>query len=126
MTAMLTAQPTADDVRAFAQKRGIKVADKGRLSFAAIEAYNKSRKVKYVPTWDQPLPLLTIKGKAQDKLGRARSVTHRVTAPELRIWARENGFPTLPERGRLPQAVFDAYAVKDMPKPKARKSRKSA
>lgn len=124
MTAMLTAQPTADDVRAFAQKRGIPVKDKGRLSLAAIEAYNKVRKPEnhYVPTWDQPLPLLSIKGRKLDAAGRPRSVTLRATAPEIREWARKNGFPELPVRGRLPQAVFDAYGMKDMPKAKGRKA----
>lgn len=122
--AQITLQPTADDVRAFAVKRGIPVKDKGRLSFRAIEAYNKGRKVQYVPTWDQPLPVLTIHGKKSDKAGRVISATYRVTAPELREWARDNGFPNLNDRGRLPQAVMDAYGTREVRK--ARKARKVA
>lgn len=117
------AQPTADAVREVARKRGIKVSPRGRLSMQAIEAYNKGRKPEnqYTPTWDQPLPLLTIKGRKTDKAGRTVSATYRITAPELRAWARDNGFPELPERGRLPQAVMDAYGTRELSK-KARKT----
>lgn len=103
---------TAQDVRDWAADKTINglvgVAVRGRLPFEVIEAYNKCHRVHYSPLAQQPLPVLTIKGK-RDAKGRINaSAAYKVTNPDVRQWAIAQGF-TVGVRGRLPKAVLDAY-----------------
>src|SRR5690349_10243510 len=101
--------PTADMVRSWAQKKGLTVADAGRLPFDVVEAYNKAHKVKYESALRQPARLVKLTGTKTDKAGRPRSKTVTATFPEIRAWAVEAGY-NLGERGRIPADVLSAYA----------------
>ncbi len=47
--------------------------------------------------------------RGQAKRTGAGKVTQIESRNEIRTWARANGWPNLPERGRLPQGVSEAY-----------------
>lgn len=43
----------------------------------------------------------------------ARATTNRQYNDNVRTWAKDNGANKLPERGRIPQSVIDAFEAKD-------------
>lgn len=100
---------TADMVRSWAQKRGMEVADNGRLPFKVVTAYNKAHKSKYESTMRQPAKLVKLTGRKTDKAGRERSTTVTATNPEIRAWAQNAGFP-VSTHGRLSAEVLEAFA----------------
>ena len=66
------------------------------------------------------------------KVARGNRRTRSTSAPktstgpnlrEVRDWARSNGYTDVPERGRVPQAILDAFETKT-PAPKAPKAEK--
>jgi hypothetical protein len=105
--------PTADTLREWARGRGIEVREHGRLSESLVEAYNKTHKIKYETEKRIPVRIVTMKVKVADKAGRNRSKVETVPVRRVREWALSNGFPELGDRGRLPRAAFDAYAMRN-------------
>jgi hypothetical protein len=119
----LVALATADDVRAWARKRGVQVAEHGRLSAEVIAAFNKAHKrVEYRSTMRQPERIVKVPGRAT-RNGQTYNVVYTTTYGEIRDWAFRKGY-TLGVRGRIPQHVIDAFATREV-KP-VRKSRKVA
>lgn len=107
-----TVAPTASDVRAWAESKGIEVKP-GRLPFGLVERFNKShKKSPYVATMKQPAKLIEIKGKRADARGINRPVVYRVTIDALRTWGQAAGF-NVANAGRVPQEVYRAYAIRE-------------
>lgn len=112
----VTTAPTATDVRVWAARKGIEVAAHGRLSAEVIDAYNKGRKNTYSATMVQPnlSPVLSVPGYKIGKGGRKTRVTEKVTASEVRAWARDNGID-VGDRGRIPAEVLVAFGNRALP-----------
>jgi hypothetical protein len=101
---------SADEVRAWAAKRGIEVAAHGRLSAEVVAAFNKAHKVRqYVVTRHQPARVVKVSG-LRKKGNRSIPVTLNTTYPEVRAWAFTKGY-TLGERGRIPATVLSEFAA---------------
>lgn len=47
--------------------------------------------------------------KAEEPKGDDDTVPETATGPYIRAWGKENGWPDLPDRGRLPRALVEAY-----------------
>src|SRR5437764_1331554 len=61
----LVAVASAEDVREWARKRGVEVAEHGRLSAEVIAAFNKAHtRVQYRSTMRQPERIIKVPGKA--------------------------------------------------------------
>jgi hypothetical protein len=119
----LVALATADEVREWARKRGVQVAEHGRLSAEVIAAFNKAHtRVQYQSTMRQPERPVKVPGKAT-RNGQTYNVVYTTTYGEIRDWAFRKGY-TLGVRGRIPQHVIDAFATREVKA--ARKSRKVA
>jgi hypothetical protein len=119
----LVALATADEVREWARKRGVQVAEHGRLSAEVIAAFNKAHtRVQYQSTMRQPERAVKVPGKAT-RNGQTYNVVYTTTYSEIRDWAFRKGY-TLGVRGRIPQHVIDAFATREV-KP-VRKARKVA
>jgi hypothetical protein len=104
---------TADDVRAWATKRGIETKAHGRLSASLVSAFNAAHKSKrYEVSMVQPARVIVISGKRADASGRNRPVKLRATHGEVRAWARANGHQ-VGTAGRIPAAVMTAFANRD-------------
>ena len=112
MAARVITPPTADDVRDWARNKGIEVKEKGRLSADLVARYNKGRKNVYVTEQRITVRVVTLASKVADKAGRNRSRAETVKVREVRSWAKRNGFD-LGDRGRLPRAAFDAFAMRN-------------
>lgn len=92
-------------VRAWAQAEGLDVPQRGRLSNALIEAFNKANpRAKY-----EPGHVETFEHAAKPEQG-GRTVKMQISVPAVRAWAKENGVQ-VGERGRLTDAVKDAYVL---------------
>ena len=48
-------------------------------------------------------------GPGEQPKAAGRSTADRDRLKAIRGWARENGYPDLGDRGRIPQAIVDAY-----------------
>lgn len=95
---------TANEVREFAIGEGLAKAGRGRLSKAAIEAYNKANpRRKYV---GQREPVLTLKAKPE----KGRTRTRKATASEVREFAVAHGLAK-PGRGRLSNEAKRAFVL---------------
>ena len=121
--ASLVSVASADDVRAWARKRGVQVAEHGRLSAEVIAAFNKAHsRTQYQTTMRQPERIVKVPGKAT-RNGQTYNVVYSTTYGEIRDWAFRKGY-SLGVRGRIPQHVIDAFATREV-KP-VRKSRRQA
>jgi hypothetical protein len=54
-------------------------------------------------------PFITNARKVGTKTGRAGKRTTSSNAREVRDWARSNGFPDIPARGRIPRDAQEAW-----------------
>lgn len=119
----LVSVASAEDVREWARKRGVEVAEHGRLSAEVIAAFNKAHtRVQYRSTMRQPERIIKVPGKAT-RNGQTYNVVYTTTYSEVRDWAFRKGY-TLGVRGRIPQHVMDAYATREVKS--VRKSRRQA
>lgn len=99
---------SAEAVREWATKRGMTVAEHGRLSAEVVAAFNKTHKAQqYVATRHQPARVIKLAGKPKRKGAFAPVV--ETTVPKVRKWALAAGFP-VGARGRIPAEVMTAYA----------------
>lgn len=100
---------SAEVVREWAAKRGIAVAEHGRLSAEVVAAFNKAHKAQsYVVTRSQPARVVKVAG-TRSKGNRKYGFTVETTYPAVRKWATAAGF-SLGSRGRIPAQVMSAYA----------------
>lgn len=103
----------AETVRSWARKRGMTVANRGRLSPAVVDAFNTAHKAQVYVV--QPRPAVTVvklAGRKADKAGRNRKVTVTATIPAVRTWASAAGFE-VGRRGRISQPVLHAYSIRE-------------
>lgn len=100
------ARPRSSEVREFAIKNGLAQPGQGRLSYAAVEAFNKSRRGVHRYVRDEPVKSHTVKGP---RGGAMYTRNYRVS--EARAWAVQNGFTHAGARGRIPSAALDAYVL---------------
>lgn len=93
-------------VREWAEQEGlIGKGQRGRLGANVIKEYNKTHAVKH----SEAKFTKTVKVTAKPEKGR--KVTRTVVIPEVRAWARENGF-TVGKQGTLSQEVLSAYVLR--------------
>jgi hypothetical protein len=116
---------SADDVRAWARKRSLAVAEHGRLSAEVIAAFNKAHsKRQYASTMVQPERIIKVPGKVT-RNGRTYNVVYTTTYGEVRDWAFRKGY-TLGVRGRIPQHVMEAFATREVKPVRKSRARKVA
>lgn len=95
---------TSTEVREFAIAEGLAQPGRGRLSKAAVEAFNKANpRRKYV---GQREPVLTLKAKPE----KGRTRTRKATASEVREFAVAHGLAK-PTRGRISNEAKRAFVL---------------
>lgn len=95
---------TSTEVRAFAVENGLAKNGRGRLSKAAVEAFNAANpRRKYV---GQREAIMTFKAKPE----KGRTKQRKATVSEVRAFAVANGLAK-PGRGRLSNEAKRAFVL---------------
>lgn len=110
---------SAEVVREWARKRGIQVAEHGRLNAEVVSKFNAAHKAQaYVVTRSQPARVIKVSGTPKAKGAFAPKV--ETTIPKVRKWAHAAGLP-VGARGRIPAEVLTAYADRGGVLPRSRR-----
>lgn len=129
-----------EELRAWAKDNGHKVADRGRIPAAVVEAFHAAKSAITETIAPETAPSKAPAGKAPAKAPARRAPAKKAptknaeSAPkrnldEVRAWAKGNGHKVA-DRGRIPAAVVEAFraataAVTDAVTPAAAPAKKS-
>ena len=98
---------SADTVRAWAVEQGLAKPTRGRLSKAAIEAFDAQHPKAPYQAGFKPEPTMTVAVPAKDKNGRKRK-PRQVTVPLAALRAVEG----VGKRGKVSEAVAREFAIR--------------
>lgn len=113
------AQSDINALREWGNANGFPVAERGRPSKAAVDAFNAEHpRAKYSPNVVQ-----TMEHAAKPAEG-GRTVKMQISVPAVRAWAQENGVK-VGERGRLTDEVKDQYVLAQAAARKAERAAKA-